>query len=264
MELKKRYIDAGKAFDFGRVSKDYAQYRDIYPKEFYDKIISRNLCIKGQKVLDLGTGTGVLPRNLYCYGAEWTGTDISEHQIEQAERLSREAGMNILYQTAAAEELEFPDNTFDVITACQCFLYFDHKKLMPRLARMLKPDGRLLLLYMAWLPFEDKIAGQSEALVLKYNPHWTGAGQIRCPIIIPDCVYETFELVYQEEYDVNVSFTKETWHGRMRACRGVGASLSQEEIAQWEQEHKRLLDSIAPEKFDVLHYISFIELKPKV
>ena len=78
MELKKRYIDAGKAFDFGRVSKDYAQYRDIYPKEFYDKIISRNLCIKGQKVLDLGTGTGVLPRNLYCYGAEWTGTDISE------------------------------------------------------------------------------------------------------------------------------------------------------------------------------------------
>ena len=50
----------------------------------------------------------------------------------------------------------------------------------------------------------------------------------------------------------------------MKACRGVGASLSQKEIAQWEQEHKKLLDSIAPEKFDVLHYISFMELKPKI
>lgn len=82
--------------------------------------------------------------------------------------------------------------------------------------------------------------------------------------MIPNCVYETFELVYQEEYDINVSFTKETWHGRMKACRGVGASLSQEEIAQWEQEHKKLLDSIAPERFDVLHYTSFMELKPKI
>lgn len=263
MQIKNNNIDAGKAFDFGRVSVDYAQYRDIYPKEFYDKIISRNLCVKGQKVLDLGTGTGVLPRNLYHYGAEWIGTDISKNQIEQAERLSREAGMKISYKTAPAEELEFPENTFDVITACQCFVYFDHKKLMPRLAQMLKPDGRLLLLYMAWLPFEDKIAGESETLVLKYNPDWTGAGQIRRPIIVPDCVYETFEPVYQEEYDVNVSFTRETWHGRMKACRGVGASLSAEEIDKWEQEHKKLLDLIAPEKFDVLHYISLIELKPK-
>ena len=77
-------IDAGKAFDWGRTSKEYAKYRDIYPEEFYKKIVERGLCVKGQKVLDLGTGTGVLPRNMYKYGAEWVGTDISPEQIEQA------------------------------------------------------------------------------------------------------------------------------------------------------------------------------------
>ena len=40
--------------------------------------------LHGKTVLDIGTGTGVLPRNMYKYGAEWTGTDISPEQIEQA------------------------------------------------------------------------------------------------------------------------------------------------------------------------------------
>ena len=34
-------------------------------KEFYKKIVNRNLCISGQHVLYLGPGTGVLPRNMY-------------------------------------------------------------------------------------------------------------------------------------------------------------------------------------------------------
>ena len=83
MEIKDSRIDAGKAFDWGRTSKEYARYRDIYPEKSYRKVIDRGLCVKGQRVLDLGTGTGVLPRNLYSYGAEWTGTDISPEQIEQ-------------------------------------------------------------------------------------------------------------------------------------------------------------------------------------
>ena len=72
MEIIDERIDGGKAFDWGKASSDYAKYRDIYPKEFYEKVVGRNLCINGQKVLDLGTGTGVIPRNMYSYGAKWT------------------------------------------------------------------------------------------------------------------------------------------------------------------------------------------------
>ena len=190
MEIKNQNIDSGKAFDWGRTSAGYAKYRDIYPKVFYEKIVERNLCVKGQKVLDLGTGTGVLPRNMYAYGADWVGTDISENQIEQAKKLAGELGQETEYLVAATEDVDYPDGTFDVITACQCFWYFDHERVMPKLARMLKPDGRLLLLYMAWLPYEDDIAGESEKLVLKYSPNWSGAGETIHPIHVPPCVYE--------------------------------------------------------------------------
>ena len=261
MEIINKNIDDGTPFDWGRTSSDYAKYRDIYPQLFYDKIISRQLCITGQNVLDLGTGTGVMPRNLYRYGAKWTAIDISDEQIEQAKRLSE--GMDINYYAISAENIPFPDESFDVITACQCFWYFDHKQVMPHLLRILKHGGTLLVLYMAWLPYEDEIAGASEELVLKYNPKWTGAGETMHPIDIPDCYRNHFDVVYHDEYLLEVPFSRESWHGRMKACRGIGASLTNDQIAMWEHEHRELLERIAPATFNILHYGAIAELQKK-
>ena len=65
MNITNKEIDGGKAFDWGRTSSDYAKFRDIYPPIFFEKIAERGLGVKGQKALDLGTGTGVVPRNMY-------------------------------------------------------------------------------------------------------------------------------------------------------------------------------------------------------
>lgn len=263
MDIVDKRIDAGKAFDWGKTSEDYAKFRDIYPEEFYKKLVDRGLCVKGQKILDLGTGTGVLPRNMYRFGGEWIGTDISPEQIEQAKIMSEAAGMDIKYFAVPTEKLDFPDESFHVITACQCFWYFDHEKVMPKLARLLKPGGKLVILYMAWLPFDDPIAGKSEELVVKYSPAWSGAGETRHPIWVPDIAYEYFDAVENEEYDLHVPFTKESWHGRMKACRGVGASLGSEELAKWDAEHRALLNAIAPEEFTVLHYAAIRIMRKK-
>ncbi|NMM99637.1 methyltransferase [Bifidobacterium sp. DSM 109958] len=252
-------IDHGVPFDWGRISDEYARYRDIYPVRFYRRILDRGLCCDGQHVLDLGTGTGVIPRAMARYGATWVGVDISERQIAQARRLSD--GMGIAYQAMPAERIDFPDDTFDVITACQCFWYFNHEAIHGTLHRILKPNGRLLVLYMAWLPFEDPIAGTSERLILHYNPNWSGAGERMRPIDIPACYEDGFKLVHHEEYRLAVSFTRESWNGRVKACRGVGASLSAHEIAAWEREHRALLERIAPERFEVLHYAAMAELE---
>ena len=261
MNISDKNIDGGKAFDWGKTSEDYAKYRDIYPQEFYERILRRGLCCDGQRVLDVGTGTGVLPRHMYPYGAKWTGVDISENQIKQAKILSE--GLAIDYYAIPAEKINFPDSSFDVITACQCFWYFNHEQAMPSFFRMLKPGGRILVLYMAWLPFEDEIAQASEKLVLKYNPVWSGAGETLHPISIPSCYLQRFELVFHEEYPIYVHFTRESWHGRIKACRGIGASLTEKEIAGWEREHIKMLADIAPDSFDILHYGALAELKKR-
>lgn len=255
------HIDNGKAFDWGRTSSDYARYRDIYPEEFYEKIHSLGICTEGQRVLDIGTGTGVIPRNMYRYGARFTGTDISENQIEAAKILAAEKGMDIDFLCCPTEKLDFPKSTFDAVTACQCFFYFDHEITAPLLADLIKDGGKLALLYMGWLPYEDKVAGASEELILKYNPKWTGKGDMRREIFVPDIYEKYFRRIHTEIFDAKIPFTRESWNGRIKACRGIGASLSENEIADFEREHLKMLSDIAPEQFEILHYCAITILE---
>jgi cyclopropane fatty-acyl-phospholipid synthase-like methyltransferase len=264
--MKLDHIDKGSTFDWGRASDDYAKYRDIYPDEFYRRILELGLCGEGKRVLDLGTGTGVLPRHLYKYGAKWTAADISENQIREAIRLSN--GMDIEYIVSAAEEIDYPDGTFDTVLACMCFTYFDKDKLLPRLYRMLKDDGRFCIMSMVWLPHESEIAMGSERLVLKYNPAWSGAGFTRTIFegnSLPSGYKMTLDKGFGVDtafaFDISLPFTRESWHGRMKACRGIGASsLTGEQIKTWQEEHIRFLLG-QPEKFDILHSAVFCSLK---
>lgn len=255
-----RDIDHGKGFDWGRAADDYAKYRDIYPPAFYQRIVDLGLCVKGQKVLDLGTGTGVLPRNMAKYGAEFVGADMAAEQIRQARALSRAAGLDIRYLVASAENFDFPAGTFDVVTACQCFMYFDKAVALPRIRAVLKEQGHFLILFMNWLPYESEIAKTSEDLVLKYNPDWTGGGMKREEIRTPAWLGGRFTVANAITYPLQISFTRAAWHGRMRACRGIGASLSDEEIRAWEKEHLAYLET-QPEVFDIPHFVSLLDLR---
>ena len=50
---------------------------------------------------------------MYGYGAKWTGTDIAENQIQQAKKLAAKNHMDIDFFVCKAEEVNFPDETFD-------------------------------------------------------------------------------------------------------------------------------------------------------
>ena len=170
--------------------------------------------------------------------------------------------MNIDFYACDAKDVDAAECSLDVITACQCIWYLDHNNTAPKFAKMLKKDGSFLILYMGWLPFEDEIAGKSEELILKYNPKWSGCGDTVHPVWVPDEYLEYFNIEKQEEFRVDVPFTRESWHGRMRACRGTSASMSKEEFSLWNDEHIKLMESYS-NTFKIKHYISIAWLKKK-
>lgn len=258
-----KHIDEGNPFDFGKTSQDYAKFRDIYPNSMYENLYEFGIAKKDDYVLDIGTGTGVLPRAMQKTGAHFVGIDISKEQIDMAKKLSESLNYDIEYKVCPAEDTGMPSKTFDAVTACQCFLYFDKETVLPEIVRVLKPGGLFATIWMTWLPYEDDIAKASEDLAKKYNPTWTGAGYTREDIYVPDWSKELFEIKDMITYDEYIPFTQESWLGRMRACRGVAASLDENEIKKFDAEHKEILSKIAPEDFSVLHQIIIHVFKAK-
>ena len=259
--MKFNNIDKNNNFDFSKTSNDYALYRDIYPKEFYDAFINNGIGIKNTTLLDIGTGTGVIPRNIYKYGAKIIGTDISDSQINEAKKLS--VGMNIEYYAQSAENLDFKPKTFDSISICQCIWYLDPNVLVKTLDKLLKDDGKVIITYMAWLPFEDEIARKTEELVLKYNPNWTGCNQVRKTPDVPKELLDKFDIVKTDLFDYDIPFTIDSWAGRIRACRGTGAALDSNTLEDFNKEHIKMLEENTDGKFNIKHFISYAILMKK-
>ena len=256
--MKRPNIDNEREFDWGRTSTDYSKYRPGYPESFYDTLQVLGAGKEGQHILDLGTGTGVLARAFARRGAVVTGIDISESQIGEAKMLTAEDGVTVTFEVCAAEDMDVPDAAFDVISAAQSWLYFDSAVVIPRVLRALKEDGCLVLTHLVWLPLQDPIARKSEELVLKYNPDWKGAHFKGSAAGIPRWSTEHFDMKTFHVINEPIEFTRESWRGRFRACRGVGASLSRELVEQFDEEHDRLLRDIAPDTFPILHQMSIL------
>ncbi len=260
------HIDNGNPFDWGKTSQDYQLYRPGYPKAFYEILYKLGIGLKNQRILDMGTGTGELAIQFAKQGSIVTANDISEQQIETAKKNAENNNLSIKFNVAAAEEIIFDENSFDVISASMCWLYFDKQKMIPIIKKLLIDNGLFLVTSMIWLPFEDNTAKKTEDLVLQYNPKWKGAGftgyyDKKNPV--PEWSKNDFYLKSFHTFKTGIPFTHESWRGRIRACRGIGASLPKEEITKFDNEHSKLLKNIIPDKFNVLHLltISIFELK---
>lgn len=255
-------IDPGRDIDWGRTSQDYAEWRPDYPPEFYERLAGSGIGLPGQRILDLGTGVGFLALQFARCGSVVTGIDVSEGQIRQARDTATAQKLAVEFAVAPAEATGLPPATFDVITASQCWLYFDRERAIAEVRRLLKAGGVLMLSHFCWLPRRDDIARRSEELVLQFNPQWSAADWSGEIPHMPDWAAGRFERAGGFVFDAPVAFTRESWRGRFRACRGVGAALPADEVARFDAAHAELLEATVPTEFTVLHRIDCVILRP--
>ncbi len=98
------------------------------------------------EVLEIAVGTG---RNLYFYPTEihLTGIELSPKMLEIARRRARESGIEADLSVGDAQNLPFPDASFDTVVATLALCTIpDDRRAVAEAARVLRPGGRLLLL----------------------------------------------------------------------------------------------------------------------
>ena len=254
--------DGDNVIDWGKTSRDYSDWRPNYPDRFFEILTSFGVGLPGQRILDLGTGVGFLALQFARQGVVATGVDISEGQIEEAKGRAASLGFEVDFRVSPAEDTGLPTSSFDFITASQAWLYFDKDRMISEVKRLLRPDGLLVTSHFSWLPRRDPIARTSEKLVLKHNPNWSAADWAGITPTIPSWSEKDFEVRGMFMFDEPISFTRESWRGRIRACRGIGAVLTEEQTETFDREHDALLEETTADNFSVLHRIDAHLLRP--
>jgi SAM-dependent methyltransferase len=103
--------------------------------------------IDGRDAIELGCGTGYVSAWLAKRGARPVGIDNSEAQLTSARSFQREFGLEFPLIQGNAEEVPFPDESFDIaISEYGASIWCDPYLWIPEAARLLRPGGELVFL----------------------------------------------------------------------------------------------------------------------
>ncbi|RNC82018.1 MAG: class I SAM-dependent methyltransferase [Phycisphaera sp.] len=124
----------------------YAKYRPSYPSEAIDRVLEGLGAPSEIVAADIGAGTGIVSRLL----AE-RGVRVQAVEPNEGMRASAESHELVTWVEGTAESTMLSDKSVGLVTSCQAWHWFEPVASCAEVARILKPGGRLALLW-----YDDK------------------------------------------------------------------------------------------------------------
>lgn len=127
------------ALSFGAVAEEYDRARPSYPREAAEWLTGTT----ASTVVELGAGTGKFTDRLVELGHDVLATDPLDEMLGHL----RLRHPDLRTATASAEAIPAATRSVDTVVAAQAFHWFDLDKALPEIARVLKPEGRIALVW---------------------------------------------------------------------------------------------------------------------
>ena len=151
----------GEAFD--NVAAEYDRRRPTYPDELIDDALRVAGIGSGDRVLEVGCGSGQLTRSLVARGLHVTALEPGKRLLSLAEERLRGLG-EVEFVHARFEDAELPRKHFRALFSASAFQWIDPEVSWEKAARVLLPGGTLALVQYFGLQDERSI-GDQEALL---------------------------------------------------------------------------------------------------
>ena len=161
---------------FSDRAENYAKFRPSYP-DLMLKFL-RNIIAPPAIVADIGSGTGILTRQLLDGGYELFAVEPNDRMRIEAERiLSDHPCFQSVRGTAEATTL--PDRSIDLITCAQAFHWFDRVRTKSEFYRILKRTGRVALVWNERLDNASELDRKYEEILRCWAPEYPNVSHRR-------------------------------------------------------------------------------------
>jgi SAM-dependent methyltransferase len=208
---------------FSAGATDYARYRPTYPPALFAWLAEvspgRTLAV------DVGTGNGQAAVALAAHFDQVIGQDPSDKQIASAQQHPK-----LRYQVARAEATNLAAGSADLITAAQCFHWFDGPAFFAEARRVLRPGGVVALISYGLSEITPAVDRAVRALYDELNEFWEperrlveqGYRHVTAPL--PEIAAPPFEMRLEWTVDQLLGYLG-TWSPlpRYRQARGTDA-----------------------------------------
>jgi SAM-dependent methyltransferase len=124
----------------------YVKYRPGYPKEAIDVLYNTVGFRPDSDVADVGAGTGIFSKLLLERGSRVIAVEPNEAMRGELEKLLREYE-NLRIVSGSAEATGLPDASVDFIVCAQSFHWFDRDLAKKEFRRILRPGGKVALIW---------------------------------------------------------------------------------------------------------------------
>jgi SAM-dependent methyltransferase len=242
-------IDPVAAAGFGSAAEVYERARPSYPSEAIDWLFERTGAGPGDTIVDLGAGTGKLTRLLVPSGAHV----VAVEPIPEMRALI-DAGETI---DGTAEAIPMEDGSAALVTVAQAFHWFDLDRALPEIHRVLRPGGRLALVWNM-RDLEDPVQRGVEALLARHRGRLDAQreGKWRAPLAASPLfgTPDTAEFRYEQQFNVDDLVD------RVRSTSFVAAMAEEERRPLLDEVRELVADCDEPFPFS---YVTEVLLSPR-
>jgi len=118
-----------------------------YAKEWHIPEAANFAAARGLRVLEIGCGLGTDGAQFALAGANYIGVDLTEASVELARKKFELSGLRGEFRVADAENLDFADDSFDLVYSHGVLHHTpDTKQAVREIHRVLKPGGRAIVM----------------------------------------------------------------------------------------------------------------------
>jgi len=183
---------------------NYLKYRPRYPPEIIPLLNKECGLTPDSLIADIGSGTGFLAELFLRNGNRVLGIEPNAEMRTAGEQLLAQYA-NFTSVEATAENTSLPDSSVDFVTAGQAFHWFNRAKARSEFARILKPNGWVVILWNGYDPEGTPLLKGYHEVLLRYG---TDYREVRREIedthidkFFPSSAYKVARFSFQQSFD---------------------------------------------------------------